>query len=645
MNKVLNLLGISFSLILVLLLILPFFFKVDDLRPEIEKKAGEALHAKLHLGRLGLKLFPSLSIFADDVSVTSLDKRFPETFLKGNSFRMEIPFLSLIGAPRVVVKINRPEVFIVKKNQIFNFESFLTSSEKKAEISQDSKTSSPFLLKKIQNASLNLEMTEAKVTYQNGDEKADIFLKELSLKNLSILAPVEILLASDLHYSKDSMELKGPFDFRGEVIVTPHGESLNAKFKLNGNFSDMKMKLSSGFEKAERVPLKLSFEGGFKGSDSSLEVNPIHFTLDKSDLKLNVKVLGFQNPQVKVYVQSKSLDLSSFMKKNASNSSGGISKNASSEALDESLTSMAPAVESLGKNPLFQKMKLDMSLNVSSLKTPMSDISNFRFLGNLASGNFKITQASLEGYGGKLNLSGFTQINSQVPAFNYGLKIQNIDLEKLITAHAPAWKGQLGGRFVADAQVSGLGLRKDQLSKNLKGSIEGEIFKGNTSLQLSKVISTLMKQLPQKPDLKGSASENQLKGKFKTLKLESQIAGRKINFKNLEIAYEADQFNLGEMEFKAEGALSFDKQLDIRGNVFLSPQIIKWPEAIGKSGKIEIPVALSGQMDEARADVGYTISKMGSRVVKKTLEKELTKGIQNLLKGQKPGDLLKSIFK
>jgi uncharacterized protein involved in outer membrane biogenesis len=645
MKKVIKILGISFSLILVLLLSLPFFFKVDDLRPEIEKKAGEALHAKLHLGKLGLKVFPSLSIFADDVSVTSLDKRFPETFLKGNSFRLEIPFLSLLGAPRVVIKINRPEVFIVKKNQIFNFESFLTSSEKKAEISQDSKTSSPFLLKKIQNASLNLEMTEAKVTYQNGDEKADLFLKELSLKNLSIHAPIEILLASDLQYLKDSMELKGPFDFRGDVVVIPQSQSLNAKFKLKGNFSDMKMKLSSSFEKAERVPLKLSLEGEFKGSDSSLEINPIHFDLDKSDLKLNVKVLGFQNPQVKVDVQSKSLDLSSFMKKNASNSSKGISKGASSGALDESLTSMAPAVEGLGKNPFFQKMKLDMSLNVSSLKTSTGDISNLRFLGNLSSGNFKIAQASLEGYGGRLNLSGFTHLNSQAPAFNYGLKIQNIDLEKLMSAHAPAWKGQLGGRFVAEAQVSGLGLRKDQLAKSLKGSIKGEILKGNTSLQLSKVISALMKQLPQKPDLKGSASENQLKGKFKTLKLESQIVGRKINFKNLEIIYEADEFNLGEMEFKAQGGLSFDKQIDLLGNVFLSPQIVKWPEAIGKSGKIEIPVALSGQIENARADISYTISKMGSRVVQKTLEKELTKGIQNLLKGQKPGDLLKSIFK
>jgi hypothetical protein len=333
------------------------------------------------------------------------------------------------------------------------------------------------------------------------------------------------------------------------------------------------------------------------------------------------------------------------MKKTSQNISNESTKESRSEALDDSLVDLAPTLENLSKNSLLKKTKLDLSLYISSLKTPLSDISNFRFLGNLSSGNFKINQASLEGYGGRLNLSGSTQFSSQAPIFNYGLKIQNIDLSQIINAQAPSWKGQLGGTFVADAQISGAGLRREQLSKNLKGSVKGEIVKGFTSLQLSKVISSLLKQLPQKPDLKGKVSENKFKGKFKTLNLESQIVGRKVNFKNLEVAYEADEFNLGEMEFKAEGDLSFDKHVNLRGNVFLSPQIIKWPEAIGKSGKIEIPVALSGQMDQARADVGYTISKMGSRVVKKTLEKEVTKGIQNLLKGQKPADLLKGIFK
>lgn len=650
MKKALKLFVISFGVIVVFLISLPLFFNVDDLRPEIEKKAGEALSAEIHLGKLGLRVFPSLSLNADDISVIPKDKNFQEPILRGNSFRVEIPFMSLLGAPQAIVKIRRPEVFLNKKNQSYNFETLLknNSKENKSESIQASQKTPSFLLKKLQDSKLSLEVTDAKITYKSSEEKLDLSLRDFSLKNIGIQSPVEIIISSDLRYSKEATELRGPFEFRGEFQAIPQGETWDAKFKLNGNFSGTKIK-SSVFEKAEGAPLKLDFEGSFKGAsvfeNSSIEINPINFTFDKSQLRANMKIFGFQSPQIKIDLQSRQLDLSSFLKKSSKGTTKEAAKESRSEALDDSLVALAPTLDNFSKNSLLQKTKLDLSINISSLVTPVSNISNFRFLGILSSGNFKINQASFEGYGGKLNLSGSTQLSSQAPTFNYGLKIQNIDLSQIINSQAPAWKGQLGGTFVADAQVSGVGLRKEQLSKNLKGSVKGEIVKGYTSLQLSKVISSLMKQLPQKPDLKGKVSENQFKGKFKTLKLESQIVGRRVNFKNLEVVYEADEFNLGEMEFKAEGGLSFDKQIDLRGNVFLSPQVIKWPEAIGKSGKIEIPVALSGQMDEARADVGYTISKMGSRVIKKTLEKEVTKGIQNFLKGQKPADLLKSIFK
>jgi hypothetical protein len=50
-------------------------------------------------------------------------------------------------------------------------------------------------------------------------------------------------------------------------------------------------------------------------------------------------------------------------------------------------------------------------------------------------------------------------------------------------------------------------------------------------------------------------------------------------------------------------------------------------------------------MDSAKPDISYTISKMGTRVLKKTVEKEVTKGIQKVLEGQKPEDVLKGLFK
>jgi hypothetical protein len=201
--------------------------------------------------------------------------------------------------------------------------------------------------------------------------------------------------------------------------------------------------------------------------------------------------------------------------------------------------------------------------------------------------------------------------------------------------------GTLGGV----AKFKGAGLRKSQIDKNLQGGINGEIVKGNTSLELSKIVSTVMKQLPQKPEMKGNATNDKLKGKFRTLKMDTKLQGRKLLFTNLDIVFEPDEYNMGEIQYKADGSLTFERQLDLTGNVFLSPQVVKWPEAVGKSGKIEIPIKLSGPMDSAKPDISYTISKMGTRVLKKTVEKEVTKGIQKVLEGQKPEDVLKGLFK
>lgn len=196
-----------------------------------------------------------------------------------------------------------------------------------------------------------------------------------------------------------------------------------------------------------------------------------------------------------------------------------------------------------------------------------------------------------------------------------------------------------------EARFQGQGLKKAQLAQNLKGYLKGDILKGTTSLQLTKIVSSVMKQLPQKPDLKASASDEKLKGKFKTLKLDTKIQGRTIQLADLDIVYEPDEYKLGDLRFKGEGTLSFDKQLSMTGNVFLSPQVVKFSEAIGPSGQVEIPVKVSGAMNSPTPDIGYTISKMGSRVLKKTLQKGVQKGIDDLLKGKNPGDLFKGLFK
>jgi hypothetical protein len=75
--------------------------------------------------------------------------------------------------------------------------------------------------------------------------------------------------------------------------------------------------------------------------------------------------------------------------------------------------------------------------------------------------------------------------------------------------------------------------------------------------------------------MKGNATNDKLKGKFRTLKMDTKLQGRKLLFTNLDIVFEPDEYNMGEIQYKADGSLTFERQLDLTGNVFLSPQVVK----------------------------------------------------------------------
>lgn len=436
-------------------------------------------------------------------------------------------------------------------------------------------------------------------------------------------------------------KLQGNVSFYARAKGPLKNPALDIEFKAD----DLKGKTPKLSLPINQLNIKVKVQGTLE--DPLFEIDPADLLIGKSDLKLRVSGRGKAAPDVKISLQSKSLDLAFLNsgKESKAASTGTDAEATQGKALDASMDEMAPGVEKSLKNPILDKAKVALNIDFKELKLEGAVLSNVKVVANYAARNLTLKDTSFAGYGGNLQMSGVSRLTPSAPSYDYTMKIQSIDLGRAISAHAPAWKGQMSGKLRGTARFAGTGLKKAQVEKSLHGGINGEILNGNTSLQLSKIVSGLMKQLPQRPDLKSAASEDKLKGKFKTLKMDSDIVGRKIAFKNIDIVFEPDEYNLGEVQYKASGTVTFDRMLELTGNVFMSPQVVKWPEAVGNSGKIEIPVKMSGPMDAAKPDINYTISKMGTRVLKKTAEKELKKGIQKVLEGQKPEDVLKNLFK
>jgi hypothetical protein len=761
MKRGLKIFGIVFGVIVAILLIIPLFVNVDKFRPEIEKKVGQAINSKVKLGTLSLGLVPSIRIKTTALEVTPKDPNYPEKIVNCSDLKVSVPWTAIFGTVTATVEMSKPEIQIVERNGKYNFE-VLTSADQAKEASPpaEKKEGPSFVEKKIDSARLTLQVKEAKVSLKSQKANANIVVDELSLKNLGLNSPIDIKVISTVNYADESIEVKGPFEFTGDVETTKKGNDLSAAFDVVGDFSKMLIKAGASFNKAEKVPFKFHMVGQFNKSattdlnisdlnfelaslklagkaaaagiqgdagtmdvdivnktsslediaslspllndyklqgsfsffakakgttknptldielkadnikgktpklglpinqlnvklkvhgtleDPVVELDPADMLIGKSDLRLRMKGHGLKAPDLVVSLQSKSLDLA-FLNSGKESAAGAKSgeSNGSGKALDAALDEMAPSVEKSLKNPMLDKAKLALTVNFGELKLQGAKLDNLNVQANYSGRSFSVKDASFAGYHGKVKMSGSSKLIPSAPTYDYNLKIDDVNLADAIAAHAPEWKGQLSGVLRGTSRIAGAGLRKSQLDKSLQGSIAGEIVHGHTSLQLSKILSVVMKQLPQRPDLKSAASEDKLKGKFKTLKLNTAIAGRKIIFKTLDILFEPDEYNFGEIQYKAEGSLTFEKYLDLVGNVFLDPKVVKWPEAVGKSGKIEIPIKLAGPMDAAKPDIGYSISKMGTRVLKKTVEKEAQKGIQKILEGQKPADILKNIFK
>lgn len=486
---------------------------------------------------------------------------------------------------------------------------------------------------------MNLELASFKlagkvdavgVGTETGTVDFDLQNQSSKLEDIAALSPL-----------LNDYKLQGNVSFYARAKGPIKNPALDIEFKAD----DLKGKTPKLSLPINELKIKIKVQGTLE--DPIVEVDPADLLIGKSDLRLRVSARGLKAPDVKISLESKSLDLA-FLNNGKESQAGKTEAGggaAQGKALDASMDEMAPGIEKSLKNPMLDKAKVALNIDFKELKLEGAALSNVKVVANYNARNLALKDASFNGYGGKLQMAGASRLIASAPTFDYNLKLQSIDLARAIVAHAPAWKGQMSGKLNGTARFAGAGLKKAQVEKNLSGGINGAILNGNTSLQLSKIISGLMKQLPQRPDLKGNVSEDKLKGKFKTLKLDSKIIGRRIALNNIDIVFEPDEYNLGEIQYKAAGAITFDRMLELTGDVFLSPQVVKWPEAVGKSGKIEIPVKMSGPMDAAKPDINYTISKMGTRVLKKTAEKELQKGIQKVLEGQKPEDVIKNLFK
>jgi len=131
MSRTLRYILIAVGVLIVLLIVVPFFIPVNQFKPTIEEKASAALGRKVQLGNLSLSLLHG-ALSAQDLSVGDDPKFSPSPFLTAKSLSVGVEIMPLIFSKQLNVTdivIDEPQVTLLKNAAgVWNYSSIGASS-------------------------------------------------------------------------------------------------------------------------------------------------------------------------------------------------------------------------------------------------------------------------------------------------------------------------------------------------------------------------------------------------------------------------------------------------------------------------------------------------------------------------------------
>ena len=121
MKKIVKYIGFTVLAILVLLIVIPIFFK-DKVLKVVTDVAGNYVDADISIGNLDLSLlsnFPGATVVLDDVSVVGRKEFKGDTLAAFDSFELTMNVMSLFGGKIKVksVELNNPRVNVIVTKQ------------------------------------------------------------------------------------------------------------------------------------------------------------------------------------------------------------------------------------------------------------------------------------------------------------------------------------------------------------------------------------------------------------------------------------------------------------------------------------------------------------------------------------------------
>lgn len=278
--------GIGFLVLLIALIVTPFFFK-DQIKNLALREANKMLKSEVVVGDFNLSFitsFPKLKLTFDDVSITGRDEFQDLKLIELKSLEAKLDFWSVVKMDDISIrsiKLIEPNVHVrVLENGLANYD-IVKSNEELAEEEVDT-TQSTFKL-----SLNNIEIVDGNIVYEDNDTLSPIFagIQKLNLKGKGDLVSEDFNFKGETTIEQLIVQMGDDLDLSTRDIALSGKYGLNKNitdFEINTTIEEILMKMAG----QEAVIQKMAFDGSGEMGEETVDVKS-KTTLDELSYKMD----------------------------------------------------------------------------------------------------------------------------------------------------------------------------------------------------------------------------------------------------------------------------------------------------------------------------------------------------------------------
>ncbi|BBO90638.1 AsmA family protein [Desulfosarcina ovata] len=519
MNKVIKWILIGglgiVGLLIVILLVVPFFVDLNTYKPLMEEKVAAATGRTFQIGSdLKLSLFPWAGVSFSDLELGNPKGFEKPAFLKIKSFEVRVKLLPLLKKDIEVQKFiaSGPQVTLIKHRD--GRTNWQFSTPKAAPAAPAVKQKSPASAQPTVDQPLaELPIGKLVVGDFGIDQGAIVYIDEaagtrrevtdfnLSLKNVSFDNPVQFKTSARL--DNQPVALEGSVGPVGRDIgkgTIPIDISIQAFEELNVSLAGKvtnpaqnpkielalavkpfsakavmnRLGLGNTVQTADPDVLKtLSLTANLKADQTAATVSEGKLTLDATDMDFSLNASQFDRPKIAFTLDLNQIDVDRYLppqstaRKTTSQPTPGGEKQPSPKAGQSSTPSAQKTIDYTA----LRQLVLDGKMKAGKIIVNKAAISDLQLTVKAQNGVFRLDPFSLNAYQGTIAGSGLFNVKGTVPSSSIDTQIRNLQVAPLLKDQME--KDILEGTTNAEIKLKMAGDDPNRIKRTLSG--EGEI--------------------------------------------------------------------------------------------------------------------------------------------------------------------------